>query len=491
MASRSYLDIPFGPYLPDLGGTPSPQTPGYLTDAVNVRLTPTGYRGMPTFETFGAATMGTGTPIGGGFYTLTGTGRYFGISDSSLYQSVTLSSWAENTPVSGAVTQYSQFVQFDDYLVLIDINDISYKDLNDLSTVDFTALPGSPPNARVGGRIRQHLVLGALIGDNESAVQWCAIGDIENWPTPGSSSALSTQAGREDLDGSYGKIRALLGGEKFGIIAQEFALTRMTYVGGSTVYEFDTFETKYGAGAVNSADGAGYPPFVQIGPAQWIWLNEHGVFVTDGYSVRNISSGRVEVALFLDALSSVSAPLDRAARGVYDSRRRLVMFRTDGGDSNNLQLCYSIETDSFSFHQGTDFYSPFEGRVSDTDFTSVIYSFGSDRVLRRLAAGSPAIAMQTGYIELDPGYKVQLHSAHLLGAGVPGSLTLAYKSTSLLSAADLSQSSFTSLTANSRGQKATGRATDQYFAFRITGTGAESQLIQGIRVYFDRGEPAT
>jgi hypothetical protein len=97
--------------------------------------------------------------------------------------------------------------------------------------------------------------------------------------------------------------------------------------------------------------------------------------------------------------------------------------------------------------------------------------------------------MQTGYIEIDPGYRVQLQGAHLLGTST-GDLTLAYKAAATASACDMSQSGFTSLTAAPLGQKKTARANSQYLAFRVTGTGSESQLIRGIRVYYTRGEEA-
>ncbi len=487
-----YVDIPLGRYMPDFGGMPNAAEPGYLTDAVNVRLTPNGYRGMPTFETFGGApAVGTGTPVGAGHFSLISGTDWFQVTDNSVYQSRTLSSWGDNTPSSGAATQFSQFVQYDEFLVLVDINDISVKDLTASVATDFAALGGSPPNAAVGGRIRNHLVLGRLVGDNNSAVRWCAIGDIADWPTPGTSDARSKQAGREDLPQELGKVSAILGGEKYGVVAQEFGLTRMSYVGGSAVYDFDTFEKKYGAGSTGSADAASYPPFVRIGATQWIWVNEDGVFITDGYSVRNLSAGRIEAALFLNAISHPTGRIQRALRGVYDARRKLVIFKTDSGSGSDLHLCYSVDTDNFCFAQGTSYHSLFEGWASDTDLTPVIYSVGPDRVLRRNTGGAPTIALQTGFMEIDPGYQIQLQGAHLIGAGVPGSLALSYKTTSSLGSVSVAQTGYTALTAPSRGMKSVGRVTDQYISFRVAGTGSEGQLINGIRIYYERGAPST
>jgi hypothetical protein len=493
MTTRPFVDLPFGPYVPDFGGMPSSDLGAYLTDCINLRQTPNGYRGLPSFVDTGAGTIGSGTPIGQGFLSFTpASGRYyFAIANSKLYQSQTLSSWADNTPVSNAITQYTQLALYDDYLIAVDQNGISYKTLTAAVGTDFSALPGSPPNARVGARVRQHFVLGALVADNEAAVRWCDIGNPLSWSTPGSAAALAAEAGRQNLSGEYGRVRQILGGEKFGVVVQEFALTRMTYVGGSSVFEFDPYEVLNGSGAVNTSDGAGYPPFVRLGESRWMSVNERGVLLTDGYSVRFVSTGRIEAALFLNILSHPSGGVSVPRRAALDPRRRLVIFTTKVGSGSNQNLVYSLDTDSFSFLQDANCYSVFSGPASDLDFSGVVYSITAARSLYSLTGATGTIALQTGYLELDPGYKVQLTGAHLLGAGVPGNLTLSHKSTSSLASVDVVQTGFTTMTANPRGMKSSDRTTEQFHAFRVTGTGSEAQLIKGIRVYFERGEPAT
>lgn len=493
MASRPFIDVMFGAFEPDQGGMPNASQPGYLTDAVNVRATTNGYRGLPTFSSF-SNTVGSAGPIGTAA-AIFGVSAldFFAITDvfSHLYQSSDLgSSWANVTPVSAAVTPLSQIIPFDDRVILVDQNDISVKDMTASTATVFSALGGSPPNARVGARIREHLVLGALVGASEYRVQWSAIGDPADWPTPGTSDALAKEAGEQDLPQAMGKIRALLGGEKFGIVAQEFGLTRMTYVGGSVVYEFDGYEKKYGAGAISTALGAGYTPFVQIGPSQWVWMNEQGVFTTDGYSVRNLSEGRIEVALFLNRLSHPSATMTVGIRGAYDPRRKMVIFKTNASSGQDQHLLYHLSTDRFTIAKSTDYHVLFEGPTSDTNLARVVYSMNTNRSVYSLNgnAGS-TVALQTGYIEIDPGYRVQLTGAHLLGTGTSG-LTLSYKASESIEACDLSQSGFTDLTAATRGQRKTGRASGQCFAFRVTGTMDESMLARGVRIYFERGDPA-
>jgi hypothetical protein len=332
--------------------------------------------------------------------------------------------------------------------------------------------------------------LGQLAVGDFYSIRTSAIGDHEDWPTPGTADARAKQSIYETLNSEYGHIERIVGGEKFGIIVQTYALTRMTYVGGSSVYEFDTFDTTNGNGY-----GSFYLTPVSDGK-RWYWYNESGVYATDGYSVARISDGKIDAALFINQLSHPNgSSLPQCFTAAYDARRRLILF---GGNeytgATTYQLAYQIDTDSFSLMQETNRTAFFEGYRNSTTINVTgrnVYNInGSSRKLQRLGTnGTPTIAMQTGYIEIDPGYRVQLQGAHILGAGT-GSLTLAYKTAASSSACDMAQSGFTSLTAAGLGEKKTGRASSQYIAFRITGTGAESQLIRGIRVYFERAEAA-
>lgn len=502
MASRPFVDIIFGEYAPDFGGMPRADDPGYLVDALGVRVTPNGYRAQPSFTSFGNA-VGTTTNLGTCAAILTDISGldFFAITNSiQIHQSSDLGvSWSNVSPAAATVNTKTQIVQWDRSVILINLSGLAYKDMVGATATQFVVIPdaatGGVAGATVGARVRDHLVVGNVNTGFDQlpyTVQWCAIGDFTDWPTPGTSEALAKEAGTQDLTSAFGAITGILGGEKFGIVVQQFGLTRMTYVGGSTVYEFDTYEKKVGSGAESSDAGAGRVPFVQVGPSLWVWTNEQGCFVTDGYSVQPVSSGKIDEALFLDSISHDSGPLLRAGRGVYDERRGHVILTTKGGSSADQSLCYDVKTGAFTFCTGTDYNILFNGPASATDLTRTIYALGTDRILRKRTAAAGAIALQTGYIELVPGNNVQVTGAHLLGAGVPGSLALSYKATSSLGSVDVAQTGFTSLIAPTRGMKSTGRPpNNQFFSFRVTGTGAESQLIRGIRVYYENAEPAT
>lgn len=500
MATRPYVDLPFGPLLPDYGGMPVADLGAYLTDCVNLRSTPNGYRGQPTFTSFGTApgtttTLGTAAVLTDGFVLI-----WLAITDSGvIYESHDSGvTWSANSPASGSANTDTTILVADGRMYLMGlisaIPNLLVKTLGGAVTNDFAA-SASGIGGRFIGRVREHLVLGAPWNGSsydEYTIRWSAIGDPEDFPTPGTSDALAKEAGEQLMPTDFGRVRRIVGGEKFGIVAQEYGLSRMTYVGGSAVYEFDAIDNRTGSGLAYTGSNAGPVQFVDLGDSKWMWLNEQGAFLTDGYSIVRLSDGVLEEALFLDSINHDSGPLLRPGRSAYDQRRKQVIFTTRGGSGADQHLCFNTGTKQFSFTTGNAYHILFDGPGSLADATRFVYSFGTDRLLRKLNADAGVtIALQTGYLELDPGYKTQITGAHLLGTGVPGSLTLAHKSTSLLSAVDVSQSGFTTMTANPRGMKASDRTTDQFHAFRVTGTGAESQLIRGIRVYFERGEPAT
>ena len=101
--------------------------------------------------------------------------------------------------------------------------------------------------------INQFVVIGVR-NESEASwhkVRWCAIGDPTDWPIPASSDARSKQAGQEILPGQYGMVTAVSGGDFFGYVFQERAVTKMTYVGGDVVFTFDTLEVGRGCWQFN------------------------------------------------------------------------------------------------------------------------------------------------------------------------------------------------------------------------------------------------
>jgi hypothetical protein len=446
---------------------------------------------MPAFANVSsAATVGTGSAFWTGYHAETITSRKFFVmssADSKIYESADEGvTWADSTPAGTAPTFPGNFFTFDpDVIYVCQARAPIKRQISSAAGTDFTALGGTPPVANCGARVRQHVVLGGLSTD-PYAIRTSAIGDHEDWPTPGTADARSKQAILESLPQSLGAVKSVLGGEKIGVVVQESGLTRMTYVGGSNVYEFDTFEHEEGYGFQRMTY------FAHDG-VLWYWYNDHGFFATDGYSVRRLDSGKLTESFFNDLLSHPDAALGSTyVSSVYDHHRSMVIF---GNHETTRQLAYNVKTGEFSFGLETEVTAMFQGRKINSPFTGATYGktvyniHKTNRTLQRLSNSTNAVELQTGFIEIDPGYVVQLQAVHLLGNGA-GALTIAYKTAATSSACDLSQSGFTSLTAASLGQKDTGRASAQYFAFRVTGAVSESMLLRGIRVYYQRAEEA-
>lgn len=494
MASRPYIDIPFGPFMPDFGGMPNSAEPGYLVDCVGVRPTPNGYRGAPSFADIASAiaigATATLDGLGASFYNATGStdNFYFINDDGAIFETRVegTAAWSNVSPAAGAIlSKLGSFIQFGgDVIVVCGLTRAPVKKtLSATEATLFTDLAGSPPIAFTGARVREHVVLGNLSTDHY-AVQWCAIGDHEDWPTPGTSDSLAKEAGIQSLPQDLGVVMAVLGGEKFGIILQQYGVTRMTYVGGSEVYEFDTFDRTYGA-----QGGAFFARPISDNKF-WYWMTGLGVFMTDGYSVARLTEGLLDEAIFVNSISHGAAEIatSSSTSSVYDEKRQQVIFACK--TATGFKLGYNTAVGRFFLLNDANMTGVFTGYQQGLSATYNVNP--SNRKLQKLTNTANTAAIQTGYIEIVPGYNVQVTGAHLLGSSVPASLTLSYKVISSLASADVSQSGFTAFTAPTRGMKSVGRpANSQFFSFRITGTVLESQLIRGIRVYYENAEPAT
>lgn len=121
--------------------------------------------------------------------------------------------------------------------------------------------------------------------DNASSVRWCAIGDPTDWPTPNTDDARSKQAGRESLNPKFGVVTGIAGNEFFGYVFQEWGITKMTYVGGDTVFTFDTF-----------SEGIGCFRYNRLAQVQDLvfFESQFGYHMLQGGQVANIGAGIVD-----------------------------------------------------------------------------------------------------------------------------------------------------------------------------------------------------
>lgn len=176
-----------------------------------------------------------------------GSSESFAGDGTKLYQLGSGATWADVTrsgdPYATALGERWRFDTFGDLLLATNFTDEPQK-FDMTSSTEFEDLGGSPPKARYIAVIREFVFLGCLFGD-ELAVQWCSIGDAEEW-TPG------TNSGDKQVFPSGGPVRGLIGGES-GYIFQDQKITRATYAPGTDyVFQFDEVEGGRGLKAPGS-----------------------------------------------------------------------------------------------------------------------------------------------------------------------------------------------------------------------------------------------
>lgn len=137
-----------------------------------------------------------------------------------------------------------EFTQFDQTFVATNFSD-EVQGITVGGTV-FTDLIDSAnkPKFRHVDIVRDFLVGGnssdSIDGEKPNRVWWSGYRDATDF-TP----AASTQCDFEDLE-EGGWIQAIVGGTEYGLIFQERAITRMSYIGPPIVFQMDTIDRKRG-----------------------------------------------------------------------------------------------------------------------------------------------------------------------------------------------------------------------------------------------------
>lgn len=159
-----------------------------------------------------------------------------------------MASWTDVTRTSGgaystAADERWRFAQFGDYVLATNFTDnVQAWDLT--SSTKFADLAGSPPKAKFIAVVRNFVVLGNLSTDARG-LHWSDDNNAEFWTAGSNKSDVDSRP-----DG--GPITGLVGGE-VGYIFQREAVTRMTFLPGSSlIFEFDKLESGRGCYAPDS-----------------------------------------------------------------------------------------------------------------------------------------------------------------------------------------------------------------------------------------------
>lgn len=151
---------------------------------------------------------------------------------------------------------------------------------------NFAALGGTPPSAKVCAVVeRDFLVLGNLTSDGidgyqPNRIRWSAFDNPDSWGTD-----IATQADFQPMPDEGGPVMAITGGQSTGTVFQRKAVTRMQYVGGSTVFDFTTVERDRGAICSGCV--------VDIGTYVF-YIADDGFFAWDGTSSTPIGRDKID-----------------------------------------------------------------------------------------------------------------------------------------------------------------------------------------------------
>lgn len=472
-------DILFGEYQPDKGG--DPQSPGYLVRAENIRPVVGGYMAVQEpQEIASAATIGV-TPLSCAGFSVVSNARHYAGSSIALYESndegVT---WNDNSKGGGYIAStFWDFELFGDAVIAVNgLDNPQAKSVSAAVGDNFADLAGTPPIAGRVAKIRDHLVLGRL-STNAYAIQTSAIGDHTDWPTIGSADALAKQSIFQEFPRELGAITQVVGGEKFGLVFQSSGITRMTYIGGDIVYQIDTFEKSHGTTLRGSV--------IRVG-AMIYYLSPLGAFRTDGYAVQNISAGRVEESLIKDLMSTDEGVDTFGRSAAYDSRFDVVMWPFEIS-SVGYVLCYHIKYERFTVMHPTDpprsgtLYSV-RNAASEESAEELPYAFNSDPKLMAFTDTTDiGCTMQTGFIELMPGYVTQVDGVQMLGVGSTANV-LSGKASLDITNLTTAQTGFTAASDTNRSDIARLRQTGRYHAFKFVASAGSGAMFRGLRIHY-------
>lgn len=461
--------IELGEWWPDL---PALGNPG-LTDAKNVLYHDGQYKQFKPLAATGMDDLAS-EPLGG---IITEAYTYVGLTNSiqrSLTSSGNWTDYSASTDNSYATSNSWRFTRFDDFI--IGTNGVDHPQMQTLaSSSRFTTLStaGSSQTAPVANAIGK-IARFVFVGHTSTAgyhVQWSGIGAPRNWPVPGTAEATTAQAGEQYLNSAWGQVTGIVGGDQFGLIFQQHGITRVSYIAGDEIFQFDELEGSRGAFFKNSIVEAG---------GNWYFISESGFHVTDGSKVVDIGDGKVD-RFFWD---SYLDPTELRVFGAVDTSMKQIFwcYQTTAGDIANRIIAYNYAKNRFTYaDQNVNclLTNPEPSPFDDSSFGPSAYIRGFDSGHGgRLFTGTVGTAViTTGFTELVPGGRafVQGAKADVIRAPVGHTISLIYKNELATANSTTSAASPTS-----RTEFCDFRIDARYFSAKleITGTFASVSQIQ-------------
>lgn len=402
---------------------------------------------------------------------------------TKLYQRES-SAWTDKSGATYATQgiQYWKFRQFGSTVIATNLADNPQK-ITIGAVGNFSDLTDAPKASHIGV-INNFVFLGdtsdATDGHVPYRVRWSAIGDATDWPTLGTTDASDKQSDKEDLNSNYGRVLAISDGDQYGLVFQENAITRFTYVGGTAIFEVDTFERARGL--------LGPFSYAQVGN-EVIFLARNGFYRTDGVNVQSIGVGIVD-SLVLDEIDTnyperVTTAIDLSNKLVYFSYPDTSSSGTPGKmviynyvenkwttASETVELLFSSKALGYTLDELDDVSASIDALPASLD--SFIWTggnplaggFDTSHKLGSFDGSAKTATLDTSEASLNEGGKAYIGGVRPLVEG--GTATVALLTRNLQSD---SQTASSAVSLNSRTGMANFRSTSRYHAARISITG--------------------
>lgn len=200
----------------------------------------------------------------------------------------------------------------------------------------FSVLAAAAPRARYIATIEPGFVMvgdfvdvAGSLGSKPNGVWWSGLNDATNWPTPGTSAASAVQSDYNELALGQ-RVTGILGavGGANGAVFTERAVYRLSYVGGTIVFDFFPVDQSRGCIAPGS--------LAQVGPMAY-FLAEDGFYAFDGTACAPIGFGKVD-KFFARTVDQNNLS---AIRATVDPFRRLVVWYALDPAGNPVWFVYS------------------------------------------------------------------------------------------------------------------------------------------------------
>lgn len=317
------MKIPFAEWRPDLADIANP-----TNTALNVIPGGSGYKPMPALTAFSNA-LDARCQGAVSARASDGVVNTFAGDASKLYK-LTSSTFADVSKGGGYSTadvETWEFQQFGNNVLATNYTDpVQGWALGSSSAFADHFTSTSKPKARHIGIVRDFSVLGNIDdttwGTKPNGVWWSAINDSADMDV-----SQSTLAGRQELpDG--GDVQKVVGNVEYGLIFQDYAIRRMTFVGAPLVFDIQVVEKARGTPFPNSVINWGRNTF---------YLSDEGFFRTDGTSSEPIGNLKVDRTL-LEQLQTGSK--HRISAAIWPEHKCFTMLFPGEGSSGTPNKLY-------------------------------------------------------------------------------------------------------------------------------------------------------